>query len=208
MYANESTFSRLLKQFLFSPMELLLLVTLNGVLLLYVFFVLIVNYSPTGDEFNAFADIYIIGSIVGWIRSLVVTIVTADVATMLLWGVIGSFVYSFITAVQLLFSDARSTYKIAFTYVHPKGYDKKDFIVQMILGRIVSIILVFIMVLYVWAFCIVLIPYLYNGVKSSIDGLSLDSFRSAIYFVVFTLAMHVLFVLLRIESGRYKPDRL
>ncbi len=207
MQSHESPLARIAHQFLLTRWEILFLVITNGTVLLAVFYSLSVTHSKSVSEFQSFTEVIIVGRIFGWFKEIVGITITANVATMLLWGVIGSFVYSIITAVQSVFSDANTTFKTAMFYVHPAKYSTSEFIIHAFVARIVSIMIVFVMVIYAWSLASIIVPFVFTAAKESILPLSLSSFSAAGYFVVFTLTLHGLVVLFRLESGRYKPDR-
>lgn len=208
MQSNESSAARVLRQFFPTKWEVLLIIVVNGALLLMVLYSLGVQNYESVNDFQTFTQIAIIGKVFSWLRMFADTIISANVATMLLWGVIGSFVYSIITGVQSVLSDASSTFNTAFLYVHPAGYSRKEYIMQVIIERIISVTIVFLIILYVWSLVTFVIPVVFEGSKESIVPLGPQSFLSAGYFAFFTIVLHGLAVLFRIGAGRYRPDRI
>lgn len=203
-----SSAQRVLKQFLPTKLEILLLILANGAMLLAVLYSLSVSRNANVSEFDSFTKVYFFGRAFTWIRDVVGSIISANVATMILWGVIGSFVYSFITGIQSFFSDAALTLQSTFLYVHPKGLSKAHFVLEVLVERLISIIIVFTMIVYVWAFCASILPLVYSGAEESILPLSSDSFYAAGYFVFLSVALHGLIILFRLENGRYKADSI
>ncbi len=206
MHDSTQPMQRIFKQFLPTKLEFLIIILSNGILLLMVFYSLSVSKSQSVSEFQTFTELIIVGRLFVWVKEIAAVVISANVATMMLWGVIGSFVYSLINAFRFIFFDASSTFMTAFFYVHPDKYNKINFIVQTVLERLVSIIVVFIMVVYAWALSSIIIPFVFAGAKESIVPLSLKSFYSIGYFALFSLTLHGLVVLFRLESGRYKSN--
>jgi hypothetical protein len=208
MYDFQSVVPSVIRQFFVSRMEFLALVLINVLLVLYVLYVLIIEHAVGESNLHAFAQVYLLSTVAEWVVSIVRTIITADIATMLLWGIIGSIVYSMIVAAVGAFSGARGAFLVAFTYVHPKDYSVGRFILQIILGRLVSVLILFMVVLHAWAMITLVIPYVFNGLGASVSELSAQSYRVVYYMLLFSFAVHILFVLLRLETGRYRRDVL
>lgn len=208
MQANTPSKQRIAQQFLPTKAELLLLVLLNGVLLLSVFYSLSSTHSKSVSEFQVFTEVFVIGRLFSGIRSIVASIITANVATMILWGIIGSFVYSLISGVQAALSDASDTFKTAFLYVHPTEYKRQQYIWQVLLQRLVAIIIALVTVLYVWVFAAYIVPVSFSGAKEAISPIRIQSFTAVGYFVFFSLTVHGLVVLFRVGTGKYNPDRI
>lgn len=208
MQSNIPEARRILRQFLITKMELLLLILVNGFVLLAVFYSLSTSHSKSVSEFQSFTEVYIIGTLFSWARSIVDMIITANVATMILWGIIGSFVYSLISGLQAALSDATDTFKTAFLYVHPAGYGTKQYIIQIILERLMAIIIALVTVVYVWSFVAYIMPVVFAGMKESISPLGMHSFLAVGYCTFLSLMLHGLAILYRIGTGRYKPDTI
>lgn len=208
MQANLPSWQRILRQFLPSKNEILLLVVLNGALLLVVFYSLSVGKSDSVNEFQFFTKVFIFGRVFTWLHDVIGSIITANVATMILWGFIGSFVYSLISGLQMVLSGAASTFIATFLYVHPTGLTKTHYVLQMLLERLISILIFFVMVIYVWSFCASIVPFVFTGAKDSLLPLGISSFYASGYFLILSAAVHGLVVLFRLENGRYKADTL
>ena len=204
MQANVPSWQRILRQFLPTKAEILLLVVANGVLLLAVLYSLIAVRSDHVSEFQSFTKVMVLGPIFSRVRELIGIVVTANVATLILWGVIGSFVYSFISGMQALLSGAANTFVEIFLYVHPKGYSRTEYVLQVAVERVISIIIFVIMILYIWAFCSTIVPFVFVSAKDSIMPLGISSFLAAGSFVFFSIALHGLVVLIRLENGDRK----
>ena len=207
MQKNAMLFNRLSHQFRFTVLEVLFLVCANGVLVLGVLASLILDGSHNASEFAQYAQVEAIGGFFEFLNNIA-RFVTGDVATMILWAIIGSFVYSFVVGFRTFFDDTVMTFRTAFLYVHPRGFQAREFIEHTVIGRLLSISTLFLLVVSISALSKNVIPYVFSEMKILLQDVSISSLWVLVLLVLFTSALHIIVVLIRLEMKRYRLDEL
>lgn len=200
-YANEPLISRIVRQFFLTRLEILFIIMVNVVLIAGVIAVLIVESSVDVDLLSQYVKS---DTVVNFSNS----IITADVATIILWSIVGSLVYLLLISVGSFFSDTNSIFNTAFTYVRPPGFSRQKYLTTVIVERIVSMIFVFLSLIYFVVLIRLIVPYVYFELKSMFLHIGFRSVGVLLHLFLFSLAIHVLVVLFRMEAQRYKPDNL
>ncbi len=207
MHSDTVSMRRLLKQFWFTSFEVLLLVVANGVIILAAFLSLIAENSAGVSTFARYVRADVFANVLHFFdRTL--TAMTASLATTLLWAIVGSFVYFIVTGARTFFSDSIYTLKSTFLYVHPQGFNLGRVVKQMVIERLVSIGTLFITVLYAAALSDLVIPYVFFEMKRLLVHIHWGSAWIIGYLFIYTFALHVVIVLLRLEMRKYRYETI
>lgn len=204
MYTQKSTLQRVIEQFRFSQLEALLHIIFQGGTVLYAFYNELEKSSAEVREFGMFFENTVTRVFSETIGEAIVVIATANVATMVFWAVVGAFVYVIVMAALSMARGAGFTLVSALQYKHPRGFNTKRYLADIILEKLGFLMIAFVFILYSASLINSLIPFVFERVSYYITLASLRSVWIVAYIAVLTFALHVWFVLLRIVRGMHK----
>lgn len=208
MFLSKSAFQKIIEQFLFTRIEVLLLL-LSGLLLVLASF--FQQARQSSDEVVALEDYFqneILSSAYTVFDWFIDTVATANVATMFLWAVVGAALYIGFWAGYSALYGANNTLKSAFKYVHPKGFHIRDFLLNAVAERVVFIALLFAVVLYGSVLINTVIPYLFDEVTERLKTVDPEMAWVVLYLVALLVTVHLWVALVRLLRGRHRHEEL
>ncbi len=204
IYIEKKTYHRIIEQFLVTKFEAVLLL-ISGILLVVYTLVYLANGSESIETLKLFGSDFLRYplQIVAYFAG---TVAGANVATMLLWSVVGSLVYVAAWALYSTYSGASSTYNFFFKYIHPDNFNTAQYIAVAMFERLISVVEVFVLVFYSSFFVRVGLPFVFEQSAKLIQGLNVKSLAIFGYMIVLVSLVHVLFVILRLVRGTYMHE--
>lgn len=126
-------------------------------------------------------------SFVGYISDF---LFTPNIATFVLWGVLGFISY---VAVELFFDttkDLKDTVNVAVSYVHPKNFKQSSYWIRFFLHGVAAIFIVFVLLYWIFLILTKFIPFasssLIIALHSDIGGVQRLGYIAQAYIGVFT----------------------
>lgn len=195
---QEKLHAQILNQFLLRKKEALILVLLSTVLILFSIIDLIRTSSPQIVEIENYFENQVLQTFINTLNFLGNTIITADLATMILWAVVGFIVYMIFVFISGIVNDSNSSLRSIFLYSHPKNYDFKAAVLVFALKRIGLIFGISILILFGSTILGTITPYIFALVSNSFDAISMQTLFIVFPLYAYCAALHLWISLFRL----------
>ncbi len=203
MYTQKSYIHRVADQLLFSKVEVLLIVLLSGAILLFAAFdKLRSSYAAIADIQEFFENDFTT-SVSDFLSTTANRFTNADIATMILWAIVGAVVYILCMVAASALRGAKDTVWSTFRFTHPVGHTPSQFLMFSILERAAQFILIFLFIMFSWLFVTEIVPLVYSQVIVYIDEFSIRALWMALYILELAIAIHIWVFLWRLVRGRH-----
>jgi len=137
-------------------------------------------------------------------------VVSADIATMVLWAVVGGVVYAAVVTLKKLLSESKFWYRFfSDGYVHPYQVQNKRFIFSLLADDVLLVLSAFFLTLYTLLIVNTSIPFLYVEIRFRLaEGFSfIDVPYIVFYFLMFIFLVHLWVVIARLTRHRNLSSR-